>query len=807
MRVDLHVHSKHSKRPSEWILKQLGCPESFTEPIHLYRVAKQKGMSWVTVTDHNTIDGCLEIGHLPDTFISEEVTTYFPDDQCKLHVLVHNIDEQIHRDIQEVRENVFDLTQYLGDRGIFHVLAHPLYSINRKLTVEHVEKALLLFKCFECNGARNEFQNQVLKDLVACLTRERLAHLSEKHGIAPHFDRPWEKCLVGGSDDHGGLTLAQRFTEVVGAETLGDFFLGILERRCSISGPYSSPKTLARTMYSVAYSFYNSKFELDRYARNETALRLLDGFLRTDTRHNSSGLTWLDYLKVGIHGVRGSNGSGGNIIGLLRDEAHRLMLEDRQLSEVMRQGGDAPNLDEKWFEVMNEASNKLLKRFTHHITENLAGADLFNAFDSLGSAGALYFLLAPYFISFSCFAEERRFSRAVVKHFHVPQKKRPDPGIVRVGHFTDTFHEVNGVAGSLKSQIASAQRFDKKYKVITCWQDVATSEDGVRYFRPIGVYDLPLYPEQKLYYPPFLEVLDYCYEADFTLIHAATPGPLGLTALAVARILKLPLVGTYHTAIPQYAQALTGDPDMAELMWRYVLWFYDQMDCVFVPSKAVAAELERRGLNPQRIQIFPRGVDTQRFHPAKRNGLLDSTPVGTCGIRLLYVGRLSKEKNLRLLVNVFRGLFEANQDVCLVVVGDGPYRPEMQKALEGTPCLFTGYVEGDALAALYASCDLFVFPSTTDTFGNVVLEAQASGLPVVVTDSGGPQENLIPGETGLVVRADDRTGLSDALRFLISDPGRRKSMGCAARTYAETRSFDSAFNRAWDLYAAFCGRG
>lgn len=94
MKIDLHVHSKYSKRPSEWILKKLGCPESFTDPLHLYRIAKKRGMSAVTITDHNAIDGCLEIAHLPDTFISEEVTTYFPEDGCKLHVLAYDVDEQ-----------------------------------------------------------------------------------------------------------------------------------------------------------------------------------------------------------------------------------------------------------------------------------------------------------------------------------------------------------------------------------------------------------------------------------------------------------------------------------------------------------------------------------------------------------------------------------------------------------------------------------------------------------------------------------------------------------------------------------------
>ena len=117
MKIDLHVHSKYSTRPSQWVLQKLGCQECYTEPQTLYRLAKKRGMSLVTITDHNVIDGCLEIAGLPDTFISEEVTTYFPEDGCKAHVLVYDINEAQHREIQKVRENIFDLVDYLQERS------------------------------------------------------------------------------------------------------------------------------------------------------------------------------------------------------------------------------------------------------------------------------------------------------------------------------------------------------------------------------------------------------------------------------------------------------------------------------------------------------------------------------------------------------------------------------------------------------------------------------------------------------------------------------------------------------------------
>jgi glycosyltransferase involved in cell wall biosynthesis len=185
--------------------------------------------------------------------------------------------------------------------------------------------------------------------------------------------------------------------------------------------------------------------------------------------------------------------------------------------------------------------------------------------------------------------------------------------------------------------------------------------------------------------------------------------------------------------------------------------------------------------------------------PAKRNGFLETRSQLTDGIKLLYVGRVSKEKNLELLGRVFKRLAKTHDHLHLVVV-DGPYLEEMRREMSGTPCYFTGYLEGEDLAAVFASCDLFLFPSTTDTFGNVVLEAQASGIPVIVTDSGGPQENVIPGKTGLIVPAHDEAAFSRAVEDLITHPQRLREMGQAACDYVQERSFENAFLQSWQMY-------
>jgi glycosyltransferase involved in cell wall biosynthesis len=801
MKVDLHVHSRYSKRPSQWILQKLGCPESFTEPLRVHRIAKEKGMSLVTLTDHNSISGCLEIAHLPDVFISEEVTTYFPQDQCKAHVLVHNIDESIHQDIQKVRENIFDLVAYLQENQVIHVLAHPLFAVNDRLTIEHFEQFLLLFRNFELNGARHDDQNRHLRLILSQLTPTHIERLVDKHGITPRFDRPWQKYLTGGSDDHSSLTIARQYTEIPATSTAEDFLGAIETDRTRIVGRPSTAKTMAHNLYGIAYQFYKNKFNLERHVSKDLFLRFLDGFLQS--AQNERGLVTKLYSVWNQRKWSKNNGAASQKVqDVLRHETLRLIWDDPDLMDLARNGNsNGASLDKKWFQFVNRLSNKVLYHFGSHILDQVSGANFFTMFHSIGSAGALYSLLAPYFLAFSMFSREKQLAEQILQRFTKgPAPGRAQKSSVSVAHFTDTYYEVNGVALTLQHQVEVAQKTNKQMTVITCHAENRSASKGVQNFQPVGVHEVPEYPELKLFVPPFLEMLDYCYEEGFTQIHSATPGPIGLAALAIARILKLPISGTYHTALPQYAQYLTGDANIEDIMWRFTIWYYDQMDYIYVPSKSTAQELIEKGIRPERIKFFPRGVDIRRFHPSKRNPrfLRDRFQIGE-GLKLLYVGRVSKEKNLPLLAEVFKELCRTQNDLQLIIVGDGPFLREMQESMQGTPCTFTGYLEGEDLATVYASCDLFVFPSTTDTFGNVVLEAQASGIPVVVTDSGGPQENIIPDETGLVARGDNAESFLYAIRWFIRSPQSLTQMGEAARRYMEQRSFESAFDETWGM--------
>jgi glycosyltransferase involved in cell wall biosynthesis len=258
--------------------------------------------------------------------------------------------------------------------------------------------------------------------------------------------------------------------------------------------------------------------------------------------------------------------------------------------------------------------------------------------------------------------------------------------------------------------------------------------------------------------------------------------------------------------------AATDNDSLATLARRYVTWFYDLADRVLVPTEVYRRELVDTGLAASKIEILERGVDTALFHSGRREpGFYDAVlnpqsstdgPSSTAGseagvpLRVLYVGRLAPEKNLAFLLRELQPLLGMRGDVELVLVGDGPSRHELA-AWAGDGVRFLGELHGEALATAYASADLFVFPSTTDTFGNVVLEAQACGLPVVVTNEGGPRELVMPGLTGLVVDIAREGAFVAAVERLLDDPELRRAMGRRAQVHARSHTWNSVLDQLW----------
>jgi glycosyltransferase involved in cell wall biosynthesis len=367
----------------------------------------------------------------------------------------------------------------------------------------------------------------------------------------------------------------------------------------------------------------------------------------------------------------------------------------------------------------------------------------------------------------------------------------------RRGWFTDTLDDVNGVSTTIQRMSGALIGVGKEIEVMVSRKDVSLPGIPIKNFTPIGEFELPEYELQKLSFPPLLQIIDYLQTGNFTEVIISTPGPVGLAALSAARVLGLPTAGIYHTDFPEYVRILTEDSLMESLTWNYMHWFYAQMDTIFVNSDHYRQCWIDRGIAPEKLRILPRGLDTALFHPSKNQpdfwksrGLRDGE------VGALYVGRVSREKNLDLLAASFRRLHTADVPVRPLIVGDGPYSSMMKELLpEG---IYTGSLHKEELASAYASADFFVFPSTTDTFGNVVIEAQASGLPVIVSDVGGPKDLVEDGVDGLITKGQDLDALTAAVKLLTGDAELRKKMGTASRARVAERDWSRAARLFWE---------
>jgi hypothetical protein len=598
MQADLHVHSRHSTRPSQWFLQKIGCPESFTEPLHLYHIARRRGMTLVTITDHNKIEGALEIAHLPGTFVSEEVTSYFPEDGCKVHVLAYGISEAQHTDIQKLRASVYDLVGYLLQARITCALAHPLYAVNDRLTPAHFEKLLLLFRIFELNGDSDPESNRCLQDMLVQLTPGDMERLADKHDLAPLWPDPWIKHFIGGSDDHSSLSITRNYTRVPGASSLGEFLDGVDTGRAETVQRPSSPQTLAHNLYSIAYQFYRHKLDLGQQVPQEFLLRYVDRSLRCTGEEDSRLLSRLHFLWQ-YRRLRKIKGSlPGPLVDLLKKESTRLMEEEPELFELPREGERiSQRLEDRWFQFIHKMSSRILLGFANHLIDHFSGANLFSIFHTIGSAGGFCTLLAPYFVGFSHHSSQRKLAREVRAHL--------SPANVA---------GVNGVpcavfADRIEEARASALFASGAATILTC---EAADRPDVHCFAPIGVYEFGDLPGHRLIYPPVLDMLDYCFKNDVRCLHLASAGPTGLAGLLIARFLKLPVEATYHDGMWRLARALTRDGFIEDLSWKYMSWFYNQVDAVYVPSRDAQRDLEQKGVAPDKLRLLARPVPDGR---------------------------------------------------------------------------------------------------------------------------------------------------------------------------------------------------
>ena len=350
---------------------------------------------------------------------------------------------------------------------------------------------------------------------------------------------------------------------------------------------------------------------------------------------------------------------------------------------------------------------------------------------------------------------------------------------MRIAFFTETFlPKVDGIVTRLTKTLPHLVEAGDEV-LIFCPEGAPDSHAGAQV---VGVpaMPLPLYPELKLALPrPAVSEALERFQPD--LVHVVNPAVLGLGGIWLAKTRNLPLVASYHTHLPKYLEHY-GMGMLEPLLWELLKAAHNQAELNLCTSTAMVDELAAKGI--EHTALWQRGVDTELFRPELASTVMRQRLHGghsDTGNLLLYIGRLSAEKQIERI----RPVLEAMPEARLALVGDGPHRQQLERVFEGTATTFVGYLSGDALASAYASGDAFVFPSSTETLGLVLLEAMAAGCPVVGANRGGIPDIVTDGVNGRLYEPNQPASLITAVQRLLGDQASRSQLRLSARLEAE----------------------
>lgn len=367
---------------------------------------------------------------------------------------------------------------------------------------------------------------------------------------------------------------------------------------------------------------------------------------------------------------------------------------------------------------------------------------------------------------------------------------------MKLAIFSDTYlPEVNGVAKTLGRLCSYLEKSKIEYRLFAPQYEGKMSEKAVTRF---SGFNFPAYPESRISLPDYSLISTELDSFKPDLIHIATPFSIGLCGLKYAKSRKVPVVSSYHTNYSQYLGYFKLK-FLEEVSWNYLKWFHSQCRKNYCPSRNTLNMLQVRGI--QNLELWSRGVNTEAFSPAFRSNELRKSLRIDDRLVFLYVGRISAEKDIDILPEVIRKLsLKFSDDVHFLFAGDGPYSSVIRElSLPNTT--FLGFVEGHELSKLYASSDIFIFPSSTETFGNVVLEAMASGLPVIGCSEGGVSDNLFDGYNGIVCRQRNTNDFYEACIKLAEDRIYARKLSQNALEHTSDISWDSIFEKLINSYA------
>jgi glycosyltransferase involved in cell wall biosynthesis/predicted metal-dependent phosphoesterase TrpH len=743
-RADMHCHSTASQLSRLGVQRSLGLPECATPPREVYELAKKRGMDFVTITDHDTIDGALELEGLPDTFVSEELTARFAGEPQAVHVLCYGITPGDHEWLQAHAGDVEACAAYLHDNEVACALAHPFFYVAAPLTRRHRRRLAELFPIWEVrNGSR-----------AAELNMPAAVYVDTRGGTG-----------IGGSDDHAGVDVGRTWTEVPAAKTPEEFLAHMRDGHAEARGEQGSAAKWTHAAMALAT---RSLGDADPAGPRSTADWTAGAAPVAGSAPDPAAV-----MKMAERVIREGSEREGKVATDVGPEDARCLLE-AWLAGVGIDARGRDLLDLLQADGFSHADLYRRARRRHERRLRVAvddGVEALGSGDLAGAATGIFEALVPAFP----YAPSIAFLGA-----EKAKLRERDGDRRRVALIADGIDSMHGVTHTIEQiRERGVPGFDV---------DVIGTDPGVDRRLPAAAeLELPFYKGMKLGVPAVPELVEALAEGNYDLVHVTAPGPAGIAATLLSRITGVPLLASYHTELATYA-GLRADP-MLEAVAKVGLGaFYNAPARTLSPSPAADSSLAELGIDLAKVGRWERGVDVERFDPAKADR--DAYPGE---IKILYAGRLSREKGVDLLADAFLAAHARDPRLHLLLAGGGPEEAELRARL-GDAATFLGWLGGEELAVAYASADAFLFCSVTDTYGQVILEAGASGLPVIAIAEGGPAALVENRHTGLLCRPDV-DHVAGSILQLAASPELRTKLGSAGARGARARSWERSMSQ------------
>jgi len=581
--IDLHVHSQYSNNPDQWFMQRIGTQESYTTVEEVYAIAKNRGMDFVTITDHNTIEGALPLveNHAQDTFISVESTAYFPENGCKIHVLVFDITPQQFAHINHIRSDIYELRDYLHEQHLAHSVAHATYSSNGKLTFDLLEKLLLLFDVFEgINGSRDARYNTIWRQVLTSLRPEDIERLYKKHHIQPLSQEPWKKGITGGSDDHAGLLIGQTFTEAQ-CQTVAELMHQIKTKRTTSKGRSSDFKTVAFAFYKVAYDF--SKHTTPK--KSDGLLGLVNKMLFEDKRPSIRS-------RLAMKVMKRRRNEKAKIVTRVLDDLFAEFVNNGMLS--------IDEKIEKIYESIATMTDNFLAMICESVARDFKTGDIPALISNFSAILPALFLSAPFFSTIKYLSSESDLGLQLKREF----LKQDERGERRTLWFSDTVHQLKDLVTILQRWIGSLGSGRRFTRLVTS----SPTPPDARAF-PLPLLNLPsIFTYCPSPQSPFtlqvvslLKSLEMIHRENPDEVLLSTSGPIGMIGLLASRLLGIPAIGIYHSEI-LLTPEMTTHTAVANPIERYTQWFYSRCDEIYVPTREHFTMLEDQGVDAAKLR-------------------------------------------------------------------------------------------------------------------------------------------------------------------------------------------------------------